>query len=85
MDVNGRKGEWGHHNCWDQAPEWPENFNEATGVGEFQAHARPMRVPSRGSAVSQVSRFSRNTVFITRRDSVRSPALEELISVISNQ
>src|SRR6202008_4325585 len=33
------------------------NINEATDVGEFQGHARTMRVPSRGSAMSLLSRF----------------------------
>ena len=42
---------------WGEAPERPESINEASDVAELQAHARPMRVPSRGSAMSLVSRF----------------------------
>lgn len=47
-----RSGPW-----WGEAPERPENINEASDVAELQAHTRPTRVPSRGSAMSLVSRF----------------------------
>jgi hypothetical protein len=42
---------------WGEAPERPDNTNEATDVGELQGHVRAIRMPSRGSAVSLVSRF----------------------------
>ena len=46
--------------CLGEAPARPENLNETTDVGESQRFARPMRVPSRGSAESLVSGSSRN-------------------------
>ena len=42
---------------WGEAPERPDNTNEAADIGELQGHTRAMRVPSRGSAMSIVSRF----------------------------
>jgi hypothetical protein len=42
---------------WGEAPERPDNTNEAADIGELQGHTTAMRVPSRGSGVSIVSRF----------------------------
>ena len=39
------------HNLVGEAPERPENSSGATGVGEFKAHARPMRVRAAGLRV----------------------------------
>ena len=39
-------------NLVGEAPERPDNTNEGTDVGKLQGQARPMRVPSRGAAVS---------------------------------
>ncbi len=36
------------HFWWGEVPEWPENLNEATDVGESQGRGRPMRLPSVG-------------------------------------
>jgi hypothetical protein len=49
-----------NHFWWGEAPAWPETFNEAAGLDESQGSARPMRVPSRGSDLSLLSRFSTN-------------------------
>jgi hypothetical protein len=45
---------------WGEAPECPATLNEVGSVDESQSYARPMRVPSRRSAVSLVSRLSTN-------------------------
>jgi hypothetical protein len=36
------------HYWWGEAPERPENFNEATGHRLTQSLAKPIRLPSRG-------------------------------------
>ena len=61
---NGRVGEWATqwYTWWGEAPEETENINEGADVGKFRRCARPIRVPSLGSLVSLVSRFSRNGV-----------------------
>jgi hypothetical protein len=61
---NGRNGEWATqwYTWWGEAPEETENINEGADVGKFRRCARPIRVPSLGSLVSLVSRFSRNGV-----------------------
>ena len=60
--VNGLMGNTAirRYIWWGEAPERLENTNEAADVGKFRPSARPIRVPSRGSVVSLVSRFSRN-------------------------
>jgi hypothetical protein len=64
---NGRNGDAAAQNSLERgqtlfgrgakAPAEPETLNEGTDVGKSQRLARPMRVPSRGSAASLASWF----------------------------
>ena len=42
---------------WGEAPKGMDNVDEASDVEEFKGHAGTICVPSRGSAMSLLSRF----------------------------